>query len=280
MIMYYHSIVIKYFSKEKHIMKKILALILALAMALCLGACGKEKPDTEYIKDNGKMVIGITLFAPMNYYDANNNLIGFETEFAEAVCEELGVEAEFVEINWDAKETELASKKIDCIWNGMTITPDRQEEMSISVPYMSNKQVLVVKSENAGTTSVEGLNIAVEAGSAGETVVNEDPFFANATCTPVSSMSTALMELEAGRVDACVIDYVTSLGSIGEGTDYNDLVLVDVEFSLGNDEQYGIAFRKGSDLTAEVNAIIEKLMGNGTLEEIAKKYKLEDQLIK
>ena len=280
MIMYYHSIVIKYFSKEKHIMKKILALILALAMALCLGACGKEKPDTEYIKDNGKMVIGITLFAPMNYYDANNNLIGFETEFAEAVCEELGVEAEFVEINWDAKETELASKKIDCIWNGMTITPDRQEEMSISVPYMSNKQVLVVKSENAGITSVEGLNIAVEAGSAGETVVNEDPFFANATCTPVSSMSTALMELEAGRVDACVIDYVTSLGSIGEGTDYNDLVLVDVEFSLGNDEQYGIAFRKGSDLTAEVNAIIEKLMGNGTLEEIAKKYKLEDQLIK
>ena len=261
-------------------MKKILALILALAMALCLGACGKEKPDTEYIKDNGKMVIGITLFAPMNYYDANNNLIGFETEFAEAVCEELGVEAEFVEINWDAKETELASKKIDCIWNGMTITPKRQEEMSISVPYMSNKQVLVVKSENAGITSVEGLNIAVEAGSAGETVVNEDPFFANATCTPVSSMSTALMELEAGRVDACVIDYVTSLGSIGEGTDYNDFVLVDVEFTLGNDEQYGIAFRKGSDLTAEVNTIIEKLMSNGTLDRIAKKYKLEDQLIK
>ena len=262
-------------------MKKILALILALAMALCLGACGdKEKPDTEYIKDNGKMVIGITLFAPMNYYDANNNLIGFETEFAEAVCEELGVDAEFVEINWDAKETELASKKIDCIWNGMTITPKRQEEMSISVPYMSNKQVLVVKSENAGITSVEGLNIAVEAGSAGETVVNEDPFFANATCTPVSSMSTALMELEAGRVDACVIDYVTSLGSIGEGTDYNDFVLVDVEFTLGNDEQYGIAFRKGSDLTAEVNTIIEKLMSNGTLDRIAKKYKLEDQLIK
>ena len=280
--------------------KKSIALILAaLAVIMCfaLAACGgtgaggeestapsTDAPevvsDLDYIKEKGEMIIGYTEFAPMNYKNDDGEFVGFETDFAKAVCEELGVEAKFQLISWEAKETELAAKTIDCIWNGMTITPERQEEMSISVPYMSNKQVLVVKSENAGITSVEGVNIAVEAGSAGETVVNEDPFFANATCTPVSSMSTALMELEAGRVDACVIDYVTSLGSIGEGTDYNDFVLVDVEFSLGNDEQYGIAFRKGSDLTAEVNTIIEKLMSNGTLDRIAKKYKLEDQLIK
>ncbi len=101
--------------------------------------------DLKYVQDKGEMVIGITIFAPMNYYDADNKLIGFETEFAEAVCEKLGVEAKFVEINWDSKEIELQSKSIDCIWNGMTITEDRLENMSISVPYMQNKQVMVEK---------------------------------------------------------------------------------------------------------------------------------------
>ena len=101
--------------------------------------------DLAYIKEKGEMVIGITLFAPMNYYDDNKELIGFETEFAKAVCEKLGVKAKFVEINWDAKEVELESKNIDCIWNGMTITEERLANMSISVPYMQNKQVMVSK---------------------------------------------------------------------------------------------------------------------------------------
>ena len=101
--------------------------------------------DLAYIKEKGKMTIGITLFAPMNYYDDNKELIGFETEFAKAVCEKLGVEAEFVEINWDTKEIELNAKSIDCIWNGMTITEERLANMSISVPYMQNKQVMVAK---------------------------------------------------------------------------------------------------------------------------------------
>lgn len=104
-----------------------------------------ENGDLAYIKGKGKMVIGITIFAPMNYYDENEELIGFETEFAKAVCDKLGVEAEFVEINWDSKEMELNSKSIDCIWNGLTVTPERIENMSLSVPYMQNKQVMVSK---------------------------------------------------------------------------------------------------------------------------------------
>lgn len=102
-----------------------------------------EEGDLQYVKDKGELVIGITIFAPMNYYDDSEELIGFETEFAKAVCEKLGVEAKFVEINWDSKEMELNSKSIDCIWNGMTITEERLENMSISVPYMQNKQVMV-----------------------------------------------------------------------------------------------------------------------------------------
>lgn len=103
--------------------------------------------DLAYIKDKGELVIGITLFAPMNYEDENGELTGFETEFAKAVCEKLGVKAKFVEINWDAKEIELNSKNIDCIWNGMTINADRLANMSISVPYMQNKQVMVSKAK-------------------------------------------------------------------------------------------------------------------------------------
>ena len=103
--------------------------------------------DYKYVKEKGKLVIGITYFAPMNYQNDDGELVGFETEFAKAVCAKLGVEAEFQEISWAAKETELAAKNIDCIWNGMTITPEREEAMSISIPYMQNKQVKVVKAK-------------------------------------------------------------------------------------------------------------------------------------
>ena len=144
-------------------MKKILALLLALTMVFALGACANkpaaEKTDAEYITDKGEMIIGITLFAPMNYYDANNELIGFETEFAKAVCEKLGVNAKFQEINWAAKETELAGKSIDCIWNGMTITPEREEAMDISTPYLANKQVLVVKKDKLEDMKAQGCQI-------------------------------------------------------------------------------------------------------------------------
>ena len=148
-------------------MKKILSLILTAAMlmtcAVMFTSCGEEE-----------FIIGMTLFEPMNYYDDEGNLIGFETEFAEAVCEKLGYKAKFQEINWDAKETELNSGAIDCIWNGMTITDERKENMGISNPYMENKQVLVVKAENAekyaDAAALADAAIVAEAGSAGETV--------------------------------------------------------------------------------------------------------------
>ena len=107
----------------------------------------EKDSDYEYIKNKGELVIGITYFAPMNYQNEDGELVGFETEFAKAVCAKLGVKAKFQEISWSAKETELAAKNIDCIWNGMTITPEREENMSISIPYMQNKQVKVVKSK-------------------------------------------------------------------------------------------------------------------------------------
>lgn len=284
--------------------KKIIALILAaLAVVMCFSfaACKNDNAsdgnaadadkettvadnaasDLAYIKEKGKLVIGYTEIPLLNYNDENGNFVGFETDFAKAVCAELGVEAEFQLISWAAKETELASKNIDCIWNGMTITPERAEAMSISTPYMANKQVLIVKAEDADkylkAEDMDGVAVVAEQGSAGEEVITAEDFFAKANFTAVSYQTDALREVKAGTADACVIDYIAAKGAIGEGTDYEDLVIVDaVSFA---DEEYGIAFRKGSDVTAEVNAIITKLVENGKLAEIGEEYKIAEQII-
>ena len=272
-------------------MKKLLALLLTLTFVFTLCACNDTNDDTvgdgtdkveasdkDYIVGKGEMIIGITYFEPMNYMDDNNELAGFETEFAKAVCAELGITAKFQEINWTAKETELAAKNIDCIWNGMTATPEREDAMSISQHYMKNKQVLVMKADKAADfTSVDGLTIVAEKESAGESVATSDEFFANANYIAVDTQAKALTEVKSGTADGCVVDFVCSIGMIGEGTDYENLVVVDTE--TFNEEEYGIAFRKGSDMTDEVNKAIDKLITSGKLKEIAEKYKLEDQII-
>ena len=280
-------------------MKRILALILAAMMLACLFAgCGTDAnlddsntfsdggdatatSDADYIMNNGKMIIGMTLFAPMNYYDnSTNELIGFETEFGKAVCEKIGVTPEFVEINWDSKEIELNAKNIDCIWNGMTITDERKANMEISDPYMQNRQVMVVKKENLEKFSegVIGAAVVAEAGSAGEELATGDEFFKDSAFTPVDSMAKALMDVAAGTSDVAIVDYVTSIGSIGAGTDFEDLVAIEErEFAP---EQYGIAFRKGSDMATIVNNTIDELIADGTLDAIAAKYKLQNLLIK
>ena len=266
-------------------MKKLLAIVLTVVMAASLFVgCGAkptnkdaEESDFAYITDKGTLTIGMTLFAPMDYME-NNELVGFEVDFGRAVCEKLGVEADFVEINWDAKEIELNAKNIDCIWNGMTITDERKANMSVSNPYMTNKQVMIAKKDKAESfkASVEGALVVAEAGSAGEELATEDEFFKAAKFTAVDSQAKALMDVASGTSDVAVVDYVLSIGSIGEGTDYQDLVVVESqEFSP---EEYGIAFRKGSDVTEKVNEAISELVADGTLAEIAAKYKLQDVL--
>lgn len=284
-------------------MKKYLALILALMMCLTLfvGCGGNNDANTnddaaasdwEYVEGNGKLVVGITLFAPMNYYDDNNELIGFDTELTKAVAEKLGLEVEFVEINWDSKEIELNSKRIDCIWNGMCITAERKENMSITNPYLNNTQAMVMKADREAEimASVDGLNVVAEQGSTGEgkidgsiaddetVVVSAKEYFANANYTAVDSMAKALMEVKAGMADIALVDSVCALAMVGEGTDYAELIVnLDNNFGL---QEYGIAFRKGSDITEKVNAAIAELYEEGVVLEIAEKYGLADMLIK
>ena len=266
-------------------MKKTLCIMLVILTVLAAFA-GCEKKETadgdwKYVKDKGELVVGITYFAPMNYYNENNELVGFETEFAKAVCEKLGVSAKFVEIDWDSKETELNAKNIDCIWNGMTINDERKTNMEISSAYMRNKQVLVAAADKAEelktAEGVKGKLIVAELGSAGEELAKEDDFFKDVNFTAVDTQAKTLMEVKSGTADAAIIDYVMSIGSIGEGTDYSDLVVVPNEGFAP--EEYGIAFRKGSNVAAKVNEAMQTLANEGKLKEIAAKYKLEELLL-
>ncbi len=288
-------------------MKKILALILALMMVLALAACGAggdtpapdggepapadnaeptgEPTDAEddwaYIQDKGTLVIGYTDYAPMNYFDDEGSLIGFDTEFAKAVCEQLGVTPEFVEIDWDTKEIELNNKNIDCIWNGFTITPEREENLDFSIPYMNNKQVVVVRAADAETytdvASLADANLVAEIASAGETAILDNEELANANYVPVQKQTSALMEVKAGTADAAVLDYTLATAMVGEGTSYEDLIMLDGVVLV--DEEYGIGFREGSTIVPEVNGVIEQLNADGTLTAIATTYGLENSII-
>ena len=232
--------------------------------------------DLAYVKDNKKLVIGYTVYEPMNYTDSEGNFTGFDTEFAQAVCAKLGVEPEFVEIVWDMKVVELNSKAIDCIWNGMTINDDLKAQIAISDPYVKNMQVIIINKKNAesykDTASLADKDIVVEAGSAGESVVATDENLKNANCIQVTKQIDALLEVKAGTADAAVLDWTLAKSMIGEGTDYADLMIVEgVELSV---EEYGIGFRANSDLCTEVNKIMAELIADGTLTALAEKYGL------
>lgn len=265
-------------------MKKIIALIMALVMVFALVACTAGGSDLDYVKKNGKMIIGYTVYEPMNYTDENGNFTGFDTELAKAVCQKLGVEAEFVIIDWGTKEVALNGKDIDCIWNGMTLDAEREANMACTNPYVKNAQVVVVKNDFAytDTSSLIGKTVCAEIGSAGETQIkgsddgegNVTPPEANlakAEYVGKSVQTDCLLEVKAGTAQAAVLDMTLAKSMIGAGTDYADLVIVDYLA----EENYGVAFRKGSDIRDEVNKIFASMVADGTMKALAAKYGLE-----
>ena len=258
-------------------MKKIISVVLAMLMVFALCACGGSgsESDVKYVEKNGKLIVGITDFAPMDYKDADGNWIGFDADIAKAFAAELGVKVEFVEIDWDNKILELNGKAVDCIWNGMTLTDAVKAAMECSNPYMNNAQVVVVPAAKADqyqtVESLKDLAFAVEAGSAGEAEVAA----LNLNYTPVTAQADALMEVAAGTSDAAVIDALMAAAMIGEGTSYANLT-----YTIGlNSEEYGVGFRTGSDLAVELNAFLVKAYADGTLQQVAETYKVQAALI-
>ena len=279
-------------------MKKIIAMLLVLLLTLsCFTACGSAPTadeagsndaasdvaddsqtaedggsDLAFVQNNGKLVVGITDYAPMDYKDDNGEWTGFDAEFARLFAEELGVECEFfVLADWGKKIFELDSKNIDCVWNGMTITEEILLTSSVSDPYVVNAQVVVMKSDVVGNypdvESMKDLTFAVESGSAGEGCLNDAGLV---KYVAVQDQGSAVMEVAAGTSDACVIDITMANAMTGEGTSYADLT-----YSVAlTEEEYGVSFRKGSDLTAKFNEFMAELKADGTLQELAAKYEL------
>ena len=287
-------------------LKRWLALALALATAATLTACstptggdtggdagtpsGSPAPsgsqavaesDMQYVKDKGTLVVGMTDFAPMDYKDENGEWIGFDADMAKAFAESLGVTAEFIEITWDYKVEELESNNIDCVWNGMTLTDEVTSAMATSTPYCTNYQVLVYPADQAaefeGLTSLEGLTVAVESGSAGEDAAEA----LGATTVPVQSQANTLMEVSAGTSDAAVIDVLMAAAMTGEGTSYDSLTYsLNLNDAQGlESEQYGVGFRKGSDLVDAFNTFWAEEVASGAALEIATTYGLQDAVI-
>ena len=266
-------------------MKKI---IITLIMLLVLVGCGSTAAkddvtedngatavatDSEYIKEKGKLVVGITEFAPMDYQE-NGEWIGFDADMAKAFAESLGVEAEFMVIEWDNKVMELDSKSIDCVWNGMTLNDEVKNAMEASNAYAFNAQVVVMKKDAinnyADVDSIKDLQFAVEAGSAGEEVIADLGY----NYVSLTAQSDTLLEVKAGTSDAAVIDLLMAGAMVGEGTDYDDLA-----FAIPlNSEEYGVGFRKGSDLAGLLNDFFKKTYDDGTMLNIAETYDIKDAI--
>ncbi len=226
--------------------------------------------DLAKIIANGKIVVGITDYAPMDYKDpGSDEWTGFDAEFAEAFAKAIGVEVEFIEIDWDNKFFELESNKIDCIWNGMTITDEVKLNTSCSDAYVKNAQVVVMAADKvadyADAASMADLAFAVESGSAGEAAAKDNDY----NYTSVLTQADALMEVQAGTADACIIDITMANAMTGAGTSYATLAS-GLELTS---EEYGVGFRKGSDVTAVFNQFMKDAKAN-VLEPLAAKYEL------
>lgn len=263
----------------KKIFIVIILLVIAMGILLWTRSNTSEKSDWEYIKDKGELIIGYEDHLPLNYTDTDGNLVGFETEFAEALCEKIGIKPIFQSINWEAKEIELNAKNIDCIWNGMSVNKERAESMDLSDPYMNNKKVIITRAEDKEkyntADDLKGATVVANVGSINEKIVQTNPFFAQAEYVAVDSQSKSFMEVSAGTADIAVVDYVASIGMFMENTNYDNLEIA--KMLEGEDYVYAIAFRKNSPETLKIiNQAIKELREEGKLKEIAQKYGLED----
>ena len=284
-------------------MKKFFALLLALCMVFTLAACGEpaasdpsDAPESEapadvtepadeggdtaesdmaYVQDKGTLVVGITNFEPMDYQNESGEWVGFDADLAKAFAESLGVEVVFQEIEWESKVMELDGKTIDVVWNGMTLTDEVLSAMECSNAYCNNAQVVILPADSAedypDAASMSELNFAVESGSAGEAMAIENGF----SYTPVVDQATAVLEVSSGTCQAAVIDSLMAAAMVGEGTSYADLTYT---ISL-NSEEYGVGFRKGSDLAAALNEFFVDYYAAGTMQELAETYGVSAALI-
>lgn len=258
----------------------ISAVILTLIMTCALTACGGKEKKDEGSKDT--IVVGLDdTFAPMGFRDAKGKLVGFDIDMAKAVGKKLNMKVDFKAIDWDSKEMELKSGSIDCVWNGMSVTPERKEKMALSAKYLDNKiVVMALKSSDVevkDSSEFANLKIGTQVDSSALAMIKADKNY-KSFADNVSEYDTyddAIMDLKAGRVDVIVVDQV-----LGEYANKNlDDIMKKCEFSFGNDF-YVIGFeKKNTELRDKVNKALKELIDDGTASEISKKWFGEDIVV-
>ena len=265
-------------------MKKIILITLMAAMAFSLPVFAKTKIKkskknaktvnaVQALKDRGTFVLGLDdSFPPLGFRDDNNEIVGYDIDLAKEVAKRLGVEFKAQPIDWDAKEMELETGRIDCIWNGFTITEDRKAALSMSFAYLNNEQVLVVRNDS-GITSLEDMKgkvIGIQSGSSAQEALDDNAAFKKSLADVVSFKDniTALNDLKIGGVDGVVMDSVVANYSIAQTGEPFTVV----SKALAN-EEYGIGFRKKEpELCAEVEKILKEMAADGTITAISLKW--------
>ncbi len=264
-------------------MKKFLALLLAAAMVFSLAACGSEDADSETSGDadaqaetetRTTFIMGIDPeYPPFSYLGDDGEYTGFDVEVCQAACDLLGYELVIYEVNWDQKLVQLDAYECDCIWSGMTILDSMKEAgYTLSEPYYSNTQVLLVKedSEIESSEDLAGKDVAVQLGTSGESLLSDelkdlaDTFNSTVTC---DSFLKCFTELAGDAVDAVLVDYPVAASYAEENEGFRI-----IDENLGS-EEYGICFRaEDTELCAEIEAAVAELVENGTYAEIAADY--------
>ncbi len=264
--------------------KAALVLALSAVMVCGLAACGQKEEadpsDWEYIQYKGTLVIGLDdTFAPMGFRDEDNEIVGFDIDLANKVGEELGVKVEFRPISWKAKDAELKSKKIDCVWNGMSATPEREEAMTLSKKYLENRILLMSLNPDTNVKSVDDLPnvvIGTQAGSAALEAIqkNENYESFKDQIKEYDTYDQAILDMKAGRVDVVAIDEVYAIYN-NEKKDK----LYESDFNFGAD-YYAIGFRKGDTGTCEkVNEALKKVIDSGESAKISEKWFGKDMVV-
>ncbi len=259
-------------------MKKFFASIAAIACCAMFMGCNEQKGDANKadeslnkVKAAGEFVLGLDdSFPPMGFRDKDNNIVGFDIDLANEVATRLGVKLKTQPISWDAKEQELNTGKIDCIWNGLSVDPERAAAMNLSDAYLKNRMIFTVKDKSlANLAALVGKKIAVQNGSTAQKLLDaSDAGKAAKEIVPFDDNQTALMDLEKGGVDAVFLDEIVAKYWIVQNS--KDYVVLEEGLS---DEEYAIGFRKKDQaLRDAVTETIKAMQADGKFDEIHAKW--------
>lgn len=266
-------------------MKKLIALTIAILMLLMTAACGAEPvaPADDNAKDKslwnvlgkGQLILGLDAnYPPMGYTDENGDIQGFDIDVAKEVCFRMGIELKMQPINWSEKEEILNSGEIDCIWNGMSVTPDRAESMTLSQPYMKDELIFMVPAKSKVRTflDLEGCSVAVQSGSSTKEALENCGLYENINIVVMDDLLEMFEQLNAGNLDAILVDSVVAYYYIAK-SDYAIYVLPE---GLA-EEKLAIGFRKGDfSLRDRIQEIMYEMDADGTLAKISTKWFGED----